>query len=261
MSGFSIDWLALREPADRQARDPVLALHALALLADRAQPTLIFDLAAGTGATLRALTALGECGARWRLLDQDEILLEEAHRRHAASGKMETQVLDLRCLERVSFQDADLVTASALLDLVSPGFVTALTTHLRTYRLPFYAALSYDGLMSWFPVHPCDEAVLEAFNLNQRTDKGFGAALGPTATRFAQQALTASGFRVMVRPSPWQLTAAEGALVVELVNGIERALQNYLPEATLADWARFRRAHAASGTCLVGHQDLLALPD
>ncbi len=33
-----------------------------------------------------------------------------------------------------------------------------------------------------------------------------------------------------------------------------------LTRASLDDWTRFRLDHAGSGTCVVGHTDLLALP-
>jgi len=54
MSGFSADWLSLREPYDLRARSTKVLDAVAAALAPL--PTLtIVDLACGTGSTLRAL--------------------------------------------------------------------------------------------------------------------------------------------------------------------------------------------------------------
>ena len=54
MSGFSAEWLALREPYDAKARNAAV-LDAVAS-AFRGEPSVsVVDLACGTGATLRAL--------------------------------------------------------------------------------------------------------------------------------------------------------------------------------------------------------------
>ncbi len=57
MSGFSIDWLDLREPADRHARNQDLLADALTvvIVRHRYSPWL-WDLGAGTGSTLRAVS-------------------------------------------------------------------------------------------------------------------------------------------------------------------------------------------------------------
>ncbi len=66
--GFSADWLALRDPADRAARDQTLARRA----AEAAGPApVIVDLGCGTGASWRALAPLLPDGARWRFVDND----------------------------------------------------------------------------------------------------------------------------------------------------------------------------------------------
>jgi len=58
MSGFSPEWLTLREPADHRARDPMLALK----VADRLQklPRItVTDLGCGTGSNIRAWRRTG----------------------------------------------------------------------------------------------------------------------------------------------------------------------------------------------------------
>ena len=67
---FDADWLELREPADRAARDSGLLAAAAGYLGG----ALALDLGCGTGATVRAFGGVG----RWRLVDADPALLEIA---------------------------------------------------------------------------------------------------------------------------------------------------------------------------------------
>ena len=86
-----------------------------------------------------------------------------------------------RDLEAALDGPVELVTTSALLDLVSHDWLDRLVTEAAARRLPVYAALSYDGLATLEPADPFDRAVIDAVNQHQRRDKGFGPALGPDA--------------------------------------------------------------------------------
>lgn len=271
MSGFSIDWLDLREDADRRARDSDLLEQARRWLAgDRTSDggAVVVDLGAGTGSTLRAFSATGTDAASltWRLLDHDQELLDEARCRHGAQYRIETCPTDLSEIAALPLEDARLVTASALFDLASAGFIEALAAALQTrcQRGPagLYSALNYDGATHWTPVHPLDDVVLDAFNRDQRRDKGFGPALGPDAGACMERVFTAAGFAVHCASSPWELNGADRELVSALTEGIAGAVAGdpRLNRRSLEDWVRFRQSNVATGTCTVGHTDLLALP-
>jgi hypothetical protein len=51
-------------------------------------------------------------------------------------------------------------------------------------------------------------------------------------------------------------------MVEELINGIAAATGNGygLNAVALQEWKEFRLQNAATGTCIVGHNDILALP-
>lgn len=249
--GFSAEWLALRDPADRAARDLALARRAAAAAGTA---PLIVDLGCGTGATWRALSPVLPAGARWRFVDNDPALLAIAAA--AAGDGAETVTADLADLDALPLEGATLVTASALLDLVSAQWVAGLVARLG---VPFYAALSYDGRMDWSPDDPRDAAITSAFNRHQTGDKGLGPALGPNAADHAARTFGAAGFTVTLADSPWRLGPEMAALQRELCSGIAAAAAEAgLSDA--ADWGRARSASATASHCIIGHLDLLALP-
>jgi hypothetical protein len=97
---------------------------------------------------------------------------------------------------------------------------------------------------------------------HQRTDKGFGPALGPEAAAYLADRLKACGCAVAIERSDWQLGAADGALLRATVEGIIDAVDKIAPDRSLQRWAARRREQVANGDLrlTVGHVDLLALP-
>lgn len=267
MSGFSIDWLDRREAADRRARDSGLLAQAEHWLDDSpnsGKAPVVVDLGAGTGSTLRALSA--QKPLTWRLVDNDQTLLTEAQRRHGRTQQIETCIADLADIDGLPLAGARLVTASALFDLVSAEFIEVLAKELKTQcehnPVGLYAALNYDGSTHWTPEHPLDDVVLQAFNRDQRKDKGFGPALGPEAGSVIHNVFNQAGFEVYSAASPWGLDGADQTMVSALITGIAGAVSGSpeMDAKQLEDWVRFRHSQLDGGTCTVGHSDLLVLP-
>ncbi len=77
MSGFSAEWLALREPYDLAARNATV-LDAVATAFTEQASISVVDLACGTGATLRAIGPHLPPRQTWRLVDNDLSLLAKA---------------------------------------------------------------------------------------------------------------------------------------------------------------------------------------
>jgi SAM-dependent methyltransferase len=249
--GFSSAWLALREPADRAARDPKLLRIAIAAAGPN---PVILDLGCGTGSTFRALEPYLPSHAKWRLVDNDPGLLKLAGTAAGDTASLYQQ--DLQLLGQLPLEEVTLVTASALLDLVSKRWLIELAALLN---VPAYFALSYNGIMSWSPKNEHDVVITNAFNAHQKTDKGFGPALGPEAVETAQEVFLAAGFEVQVADSPWQLGQGDQELQIELVTGIAAAAKES-GESASEPWLAARVAAAEDTTCVIGHGDLLAFP-
>lgn len=242
---FDTEWLDLREPADHAARNADL----LQQFADAlpAKPHII-DLGSGTGSTLRAVAPIIP-DAKWLLTDNDPVLLAEAKRR--APGAQIEQVDLAKNLAQPLAHNADAITASALIDLVSAAWLDDLVRLAEGRAL--YIALSVDGDDDWQPAHPDDALIAQAFKSHQRRDKGFGPALGGEAASYLAAALHKAGYHVRLAPSAWRLTP--GPLTSALAGGIANASsESGVAKATADAWCEARRPASAQ----IGHIDLLA---
>jgi len=262
---FTLDWLALRESVDHRSRSTDLVPPLIEWLGSRARQRVL-DLGSGTGSNLRYLGPLLPGEQRWTLLDRDADLLDRAAGSAVAVPGVARVERVLGELDQEGLQlipGADLVTASALLDLVTQEWLERLAATCRAAESAVLLTLTWDGTMSWSDPDPDDALVSEAVRSDQLRDKGLGPALGPAAGRAAEHAFRAAGYDTRLRPSPWRLDAADASLAHALVDGWESAALQHSPEHTtrIHGWAGRRRATVAAEFRLeVGHVDLLALP-
>jgi hypothetical protein len=265
MSAFSAQWLALREPYDIAARNAAV-LGAVAATFGEQTTISVVDLACGTGSTLRAIGPHLPAQQSWRLVDNDLGLLAKA----SALGRpphliVVSKPVDLvRDLELALDGPLDLVTASALLDLVSAEWLDRLTVETAARGLPVYAAITYDGRTTVAPEGALDGELLAGFNLHQRTDKGFGPALGATAVTRAIERFEGLGYSVVQGRSDWVCGPHDHAIQDAVFAGWAEvaALTTRMTPDEISGWLAHRRAHLAAGrsTLHVGHVDIFARP-
>jgi SAM-dependent methyltransferase len=264
MSGFSADWLSLREPYDLRARNPKV-LAAVAAGFAKFPALSIVDLACGTGSTLRALAPHLPAQQSWKLVDNDLGLLMRAAEAAHPRAKVTTAAIDLvRDLEIVLDGHLDLVTTSALLDLVSDTWLERLATEVAARRLPIYAALSYDGRIMFEPSDPFDIAIVNAVNEHQHRDKGFGPALGPAAAKSAIAQFETVGYTVVQAVADWMMGPQDRDMQSALLDGWAGAARQLgqHPTAEIATWLSHRSDLLARGqsSIHVGHIDVFATP-
>jgi hypothetical protein len=265
MSGFSAQWLALREPYDLRARNPEVLDAVAAAFAD--QPAVaVVDLACGAGASLRAIGPRLPPQQNWRLVDNDlGLLARTAGLAQPPRLAVELKAVDLaRDLELALDGPLDLVTCSALFDLVSAPWLERLVVETAARALPVYAALSYDGRATLEPSDPFDAAMVAAVNRHQRRDKGFGPALGPQAATLAVERFEAVGYSVVQGRSDWVFGPDDGAIQDAILAGWAMAARDLgdVPLDRIAAWFTHRRELIADrrARLKVGHIDVLATP-
>jgi SAM-dependent methyltransferase len=262
-------WLALREPADAVARAPDLVDHLRRHLRATGR-RVIHDLGCGTGAMGRWLARKLPGPQHWVVHDRDPDLLELAVAEApgpAADGAAATVAArrsDIARLRPGDLADASLITASALLDLLSEEELTRLVAACVGAGCPVLLTLSVVGRVELTPAHPLDRQVAAAFDAHQRRSTSGGRLLGPDAVALARHEFGQRGAEVLVRPSPWRLGAAEADLAAEWLAGwMDAACEQDVGLAAQIDGYRSRRldeARAGRLTVTVDHADLLALP-
>ena len=276
MSGFSAEWLGLREPADHRARNPEIASALSARLAQR-ETVSVVDIGCGAASNLKATTLLLPDRQTWRLVDYDADLLIAARERlmdwadtaetngnqlHLEKGGKRIDVtfhqFDLNAdLEGALGEHPDLVTSAAFFDLTSVAFMQKFAAAVVARKSAFYTVLTYNGRQRWSPHHPSDNAIVAAFHRHQMRDKGFGPAAGPTAALELGEQFRLHGYSVLEGDSPWDLAPSDAALIAELQAGHAAAAAETgaVDAKTLERWLGLKRTGA-----IIGHTDTLALP-
>jgi len=266
VSRVTPEWLALREPADAAARATDLADQLRDQLTGRSH-LLIHDLGCGTGSMGRWLAPRLPGSQYWVLHDRDADLLVHAKSEMpgtAADGApvtVETRQSDITRLGRDDLGDAALITASALLDMLTADEVERVVAGCATVRCLTLLTISVVGRVEFAPADPLDAELAEAFNAHQRRTTGGRQLLGPDAVHATVEAFQRRGATVLVRPSPWRLGADQPGLIVEWFDGWLAAACEQRPDLAgpAAAYAARRRADAVAGRLgvLVDHSDLL----
>ncbi|GAA2498798.1 class I SAM-dependent methyltransferase [Streptomyces gobitricini] len=272
---FAPDWLALREPADAAARavgllDPLFG-H-LGLHGPRQETVLVVrDLGCGSGSMGRWLAPRLRGPQHWVLHDHDAGLLGLAAARMPRTGADGGRVTvsfrqgDIGRLTAAELSGTGLVTASALLDLLTRDEVDGLAAACAGAGCPVLLALSVAGRVELTPADPLDGAIGGAFNDHQRRlDRG-RRLLGPDAVAAARRLFADRGMDVRVHASPWRLGGAgDSALTAQWLRGWVGAAREQRPDLAPRATAYLRRrleaCEAGELRVVVHHHDVLALP-
>jgi SAM-dependent methyltransferase len=263
---YAPEWLELREGADAAARASGLLEPLLRHLKREDAGLVIRDLGCGTGSMGRWLAPRLNGPQHWILNDRDPALLELAAvrmPRTAADGSRVTVAAEPGEIGRLTAEDlagTSLLTASALLDVLTRDEMEGLAKACARAECPALLALSVVGRVKLTPAEPLDAELAAAFNAHQRRN----GLLGPDAVTAASEAFARQGATVRAHPSPWRLGADEAALTAEWLQGWVGAACEQRPGLASRAEAYLRRRLAACEAgqlqVVVHQSDLLALP-
>ncbi|RPI54681.1 MAG: class I SAM-dependent methyltransferase [Acidobacteria bacterium] len=281
-------WLQLREPADAHARAERLTLVVAGTLPVD-EIVHVLDLGTGTGSNVRYLAPHLPRRQHWLAIDRDPAVLsllpgmmsswgaarfdkvettgiECAIRGDLLECRVETRCLNLAGLDGPDiFAGRHLVTASALLDLVSEKWLRTLAARCRHVGATALFTITYNGWSSCSPEEPEDEMIRHLLNRHQMSDKGLGGlAAGPDAARIAARCFEDAGYRVWTAPSDWRLGSDRPEMQRCLIDGWATAATELVPDeaAGIAGWRDRRIGHVDAGRSqiVVGHLDVAAHP-
>lgn len=281
------DWLKLREAADWEARSPRLVQQVVDAAPLKGAPYNVLDLATGTGSNVRYLADRLPGHQRWQVVDRSPDLLALVTERTSAwaevsgyqchahatgvrvqNGSLDCEIETLQCDLGILndprlFAGRQLVTASALLDLVSERWLLALAAHCRDAGAAVLFALTYNGESSCAPEEPEDELIRKLLNRHQHTDKGLGGvAAGPDAVTCAERCFVEVGYQVRVEPTDWNIGPAHADMQRYLVRDWARAAGELAPDLRprISSWRDRRLAHIDAGRSriVVRHHDIAA---
>jgi hypothetical protein len=221
----------------------------------------IIDLGAGTGANQRWLSPRLGFVQRWIHLDHDPTIsrsLPLPDDTLIIDGSVEPALGWLLANRR---SDRQLVTCSALLDVLTIDQIDAVCRAVVENHVPALYSLTVTGALTIEPADPYDELFLDAFNDHQRR----AGRAGPDAISLVINALCAGGFTVRTQETPWRLTASDDSAFVEqfLQERLDAVVaQNPNLASPATAWLELRRSQLALGILRieVGHRDILALP-
>ena len=262
-------WLALREPADAAARALDLVAQVRGHLPAR-RPTVVHDLGCGTGSMARWLAPQLSGPQHWVMYDRDADLLACAAlavpplSADGSRATVETRQRDITRLDQRDLKGASLITASALLDMLTAAEVERIARSCVEAGCLALLTISVTGHIALRPSDPLDGVIASAFNDHQRRGDDEGRLLGPDAVGAAADMFAGLGAEVVIAPSPWRLGASDRALTTEWFKGWVSAACEQRPELTAATrgYVEQRLADAAAGRLrvTVHHHDLLAVP-
>ena len=214
----------MRVEYDEASRSTVLADH-LNKLSKKHEIDLI-DLCCGTGSFLMWALNKNISFQNCILVDYDIKLLKSiksnlrAHLKSKYTIQSNTNNLNLlikknsKTISSVSIEKYDcdeyshknktlhVISYSAALDLMSKSSIDIALKKIKKNNI-LYFSLCFNGLVKWTPTNTFDKYILAFFNNHQRSDKGFGSALGHKSIEFLKKKARDLNLNITVTDSPW----------------------------------------------------------
>ena len=269
--GSTRGWLALREPADARGPGRRALVERLRARAGAGAPLVVHDLGSGTGSMPRWLAPRLPGPQRWVLHDHDPALLAAAERGCAGlrdadgapGAARDPGAATSPGCARADLAGAGLVTASALLDLLTAAELDALAAACAAAGCPALLTLSVAGRVELDPPDPRDARVRRRVQRPPAPGRGRPPAARPGRAGRGRRRVRA-GTAWTCAPRPARGGSAGGT--------------RSWPHAWLPGWVaaaadqRHRAARAGAAgyladrlprrpvDALVQHHDLLALP-
>ena len=266
MSGFSADWLALREPMTC-ARATAAVLEAVVASLKNIRPLRVVDLACGTGSTLRALGPYLPAQQNWRLCDNDLGLLARAAATPCAAGVTVTTLparSQPRSRSRARWPGRSRHhVGAARSGLRSHGWNVLRSRSRRARSRSTRRSATTAASNSPRPIRSMPRSSKRSMRISAPT-KALGRRSGRRRHRRAIARFEALGYAVVHGRSDWVAGPQDRDIQLEILGGWAAAARELgdVPLAATVEWLTRRRDAVAAGrsSIRVGHVDFFAAP-
>ena len=207
MHEFQNKWLNLRESVDRNSRNKKI-LYLINKFYKNKKNIRIIDLGSGAGSNFRFLKPRLSNNQYWSFVDishQSTNFFKKNIKFSSKIKKTNFKIVDvINNLNKITFNDYNLVTGSAFLDILpKKWFKNFHKLNIDTEIV--YFALNYNGYFKFFPKHKDDKKILDIFNKDQKSDKGIGeVAVGPNCSKIINSVFKKS-HKTYVLDSTWDV--------------------------------------------------------
>jgi len=186
MHEFENSWLLSREKIDSVSRNKK-AIEKINKYTNFTKNLNIIDLGCGTGSNFRYLNPKILKKQSWKMIDISNLSLSYLKKNIRFSQKIQNITFKnediIKNLEKINFKDFDIVTGSALLDIMPKEWFVEFSKINKSTKI-IYFSINYDGNFKFYPKHKDDDKIVKLFNKDQMSDKGIGKkAVGPKCTQ------------------------------------------------------------------------------
>tara|TARA_Y100000991_G_scaffold140176_1_gene105653 strand:+ start:692 stop:1480 length:789 start_codon:yes stop_codon:yes gene_type:complete len=239
MHEFQNKWLNLRETVDRNSRNKRI-LYLINKFFKNKKNIRIVDLGSGAGSNYRFLKSRLLNNQYWSFVDishQSTNYFKKNIKLSSKIKKTNFKIVDvINNLEKINFNDYNLVTGSAFLDILPKTWFKNFHK-LNVDTEIVYFALNYNGNFKFFPKHKDDKRILNIFNKDQKSDKGIGeVAVGPDCTELINKVFKRT-HKTYVLDSTWDVSK-NYEFQIYFLNFCREIIQKN--KLNFDDWLKFR---------------------
>lgn len=105
---------------------------------------------------------------------------------------------------RYSTKKYHVISYSAALDIMSKSSIGVALKRIKKNNI-LYFSLCFNGQVRWTPTNTFDKYILTFFNNHQRSDKGYGKALGCKSIQYVRDKADKLNLNIAIKDSPWNI--------------------------------------------------------
>ena len=262
MHKFENSWLFQREKIDNLSKNKFIISKINSYLKTLDQIRII-DLGTGTGSNFRYLSKkIKFKNQSWTLMDISKSSLNEAKKNIIANSKIKKinlkKVDIIKNIQQHKFNDYDLVTGSAFLDIMPFNWFKKFYLKNKNTKLVYFS-INYDGYFKFYPQHKLDRDILELFNDDQKSKKNNKTnAVGPDCSEIIKSYFIET-HKCYLFNSNWSNVKNKNFQLMFLDFCESIILKN--KKTNLLDWLEFRKLNVINNKSKlsVNNKDFLAI--